>query len=71
MTTFIKNPDGSISVIRNGEHKHTIRKHINPYSRKGNAKGYDTYIILKDGSEFLPPYFSWYPTLKRAKESFC
>ena len=59
MTTYTKQPDGSTRVYTNGQHMYTIKK---------NAKsGYDKYLTLKDGREFLPPAFSWFPTMAAVK----
>ena len=41
-----------------GTHAYTIRKHA--------KKGYNKYMILKDGTEYLPPAFSWFNTIKAA-----
>lgn len=57
-----KQADGSIKVYRNGQHVYTIRKN--------SKKGYDKYLIMNDGAEYLAPAFSWFPTLTAAK-SFC
>lgn len=61
MTTTTKTKS-AVLVFHDGKHTYTIRK--NP------KKGYDKYIILASGKEFMAPAFSWFPTLKQAI-SFC
>lgn len=59
MATYTKQPDGSTRVYINGRHTYTIRKNT--------KRGYDKYLILKDGRELLQPMFSWFPTMAAVK----